>query len=59
MRQKTVTDYITLPKMQALHVRKSLIADLSAGGVLALVELGFPHASELTRSTKIPAPAVG
>ncbi len=41
MRQKTVTDYVTLPIMPALHVRKNLIADLSAGGVLASVELGL------------------
>jgi len=41
MRQKTITDYDTLPIMPALHVRKSLIADLSAGGVLSLVELGL------------------
>lgn len=41
MRQKTVTDYVILPIMPALHVRKSLIADLSACGVLALVELGL------------------
>ena len=41
MRQRTVTDYVTLPMMPALHVRKSLIADLSACGVLALVGLGL------------------
>ncbi len=41
MRQKTVTDYVNLPIMPASHVRKSLIPDLSAGGALALVELGL------------------
>lgn len=41
MRQRTITDYVTLPMMPALHVRKSLIADLSACGVLVLVELGL------------------
>jgi len=41
MRQKTVTDYVTLPMVPALHVRKRLLPDLSAGGVLVLVELGL------------------
>jgi hypothetical protein len=41
MRQRTVTDYVTLPMMPALHVRKSLITDLSACGALVLVELGL------------------
>jgi hypothetical protein len=41
MRQRTVTDYVTLPMMPALHVCKSLITDLSACGALVLVELGL------------------
>lgn len=41
MRQRTGTDYSGPPLLPALHVRKSLISDLSAGRVLVLAELGF------------------
>jgi hypothetical protein len=41
MRQRTVTDYVTLPIIPALHVRKRLIADLSAGVLLTVVEIGL------------------